>query len=96
MFAWLLELDGRERKTLIATAGGWATDSVDVMIFIRAVIPLANPTQTASHSEKGTRAKKNGRPQGLCHFLFSFLFYSSTRTESGLTRAAVAGQVCRR
>jgi MFS family permease len=33
MFAWLRELDQRERKTLIAAVGGWATDSVDVMVF---------------------------------------------------------------
>jgi len=26
MIAWLKELDGRERKTLIAAIGGWATD----------------------------------------------------------------------
>jgi MFS family permease len=38
MFAWLRELDPRERKTLIATWGGWATDAVDVMVFIY-VIP---------------------------------------------------------
>jgi MFS family permease len=33
MFAWLRELDQRERKTLVAAVGGWATDSVDVMVF---------------------------------------------------------------
>jgi MFS family permease len=33
MFAWLKELTGRERKTLIAAMGGWATDSIDVMVF---------------------------------------------------------------
>ena len=33
MIAWLKELDGRERKTLIAAVGGWATDSIDVMVF---------------------------------------------------------------
>ncbi len=38
MFAWLKELDGRERKTLIAAVAGWATDSIDVMVFIY-VIP---------------------------------------------------------
>lgn len=38
MIAWLKELDGRERKTLIAATGGWATDSVDVMVFVY-VIP---------------------------------------------------------
>ena len=40
MFAWLKELDGRERKTLIAAVGGWATDSVDVMVFIYVVPTL--------------------------------------------------------
>ena len=40
MFAWLKELDGRERKTLIAAAGGWATDSVDVMVFTYVVPTL--------------------------------------------------------
>lgn len=33
MFAWLGQLDSRERKTLIAAVGGWATDSIDVMVF---------------------------------------------------------------
>ena len=40
MIAWLKELDGRERKTLIATVGGWATDSVDVMVFTYVVPTL--------------------------------------------------------
>src|SRR5258706_16375860 len=40
MFAWVKELDGRERKTLIAAVGGWATDSVDVMVFIYVVPTL--------------------------------------------------------
>jgi MFS family permease len=40
MFAWLRELDGRERSTLIAAAGGWATDSVDVMVFTYVVPTL--------------------------------------------------------
>jgi MFS family permease len=40
MFAWLKELDGRERKTLIAAAGGWATDSIDVMVFTYVVPTL--------------------------------------------------------
>ena len=38
MSNWIRELNPRERKTLIAAVGGWATDSVDVMIFIY-VIP---------------------------------------------------------
>src|SRR5260221_13036551 len=40
MFAWLKELDGRERKTLIAAVAGWATDSIDVMVFIYVVPTL--------------------------------------------------------
>jgi len=40
MFAWLKELDARERKTLIAAAAGWATDSIDVMVFIYVVPTL--------------------------------------------------------
>ena len=38
MFAWLGELSSRERKTLIATFGGWAVDAIDVMVYIY-VIP---------------------------------------------------------
>ncbi len=38
MFAWLAELSSRERKTLIATFGGWAVDAIDVMVYIY-VIP---------------------------------------------------------
>jgi MFS family permease len=33
MLGWLHELDQREKKTLIAAVGGWATDSIDVMVF---------------------------------------------------------------
>jgi MFS family permease len=40
MFAWLRELDGRERKTLIAATAGWATDAVDVMVFTYVVPTL--------------------------------------------------------
>jgi MFS family permease len=40
MIAWLKELDGRERKTLIAAIGGWATDSIDVMVFTYVVPTL--------------------------------------------------------
>ena len=40
MFTWLRELDRRERTTLIAAAGGWATDSVDVMVFTYVVPTL--------------------------------------------------------
>jgi len=38
VFAWLAELSSRERKTLIATFGGWAVDAIDVMVYIY-VIP---------------------------------------------------------
>jgi MFS family permease len=38
MFAWLAELSVQERKTLIATFGGWAVDAIDVMVYIY-VIP---------------------------------------------------------
>ncbi len=40
MIAWLKELNSRERKTLIAATGGWATDSVDVMVFVYVVPTL--------------------------------------------------------
>jgi MFS family permease len=40
MFAWLKELDARERKTLIAATGGWATDSIDVTVFAYVVPTL--------------------------------------------------------
>lgn len=40
MIAWLRELNARERKTLIAATGGWATDSVDVMVFVYVVPTL--------------------------------------------------------
>jgi MFS family permease len=40
MLAWLRELDPRERRTLVAAVGGWATDSVDVMVFTYVVPTL--------------------------------------------------------
>lgn len=40
MIAWLRELNGKERKTLIAATGGWATDSLDVMVFVYVVPTL--------------------------------------------------------
>lgn len=33
MTTWIKELNQKERKTLIAAVAGWATDSIDVMIF---------------------------------------------------------------
>ena len=38
MFEWLTDLTSRERKTLIATFGGWAVDAIDVKVYIY-VIP---------------------------------------------------------
>lgn len=38
MFAWLADLNSQERKTLIATFGGWAVDAIDVMVYVY-VIP---------------------------------------------------------
>jgi len=33
MSAWIRELTGQERKTLIATYGGWSVDAFDFMIY---------------------------------------------------------------
>ncbi len=33
MFAWIRELSGREKKTLIAAYGGWSVDAFDFMIY---------------------------------------------------------------
>ena len=33
MFAWLRDLSGQERKTLIAAFGGWSVDALDVMVY---------------------------------------------------------------
>ncbi len=52
MFAWLRELDGRERKTLIAAAGGWATNAVDVMVFIY-VVPTVMVAWGMSKTQAG-------------------------------------------
>ena len=52
MFAWLKELDGKERKTLIAAVGGWATDSVDVMVFVY-VVPTLMVVWSMSKVEAG-------------------------------------------
>jgi MFS family permease len=40
MIAWLRELNAKERRTLIAATGGWATDSLDVMVFVYVVPTL--------------------------------------------------------
>jgi MFS family permease len=40
MFAWLRELSAQERKTLIATFGGWAVDGLDVMVYTFAIPTL--------------------------------------------------------
>jgi len=33
MFAWVGELSGQEKKTLIAAYGGWSVDAFDFMIY---------------------------------------------------------------
>ena len=52
MAAWIKELNQRERKTLIAAVSGWATDSIDVMIFIY-VIPTLIAVWGMSKVEAG-------------------------------------------
>ncbi len=52
MFEWLRELNARERKTLIAAAGGWATDSIDVMVFVY-VVPTLMLVWGMSKTEAG-------------------------------------------
>ena len=52
MFAWLTELSSRERKTLIATFGGWAVDAIDVMVYIY-VIPTLIAVWGMSKTEAG-------------------------------------------
>ena len=52
MFTWLKELSSRERKTLIATFGGWAVDAIDVMVYIY-VIPTLIAVWGMSRGEAG-------------------------------------------
>lgn len=52
MFAWLAELSARERKTLIATFGGWAVDAIDVMVYIY-VIPTLIAVWGMSRGQAG-------------------------------------------
>jgi MFS family permease len=52
MFTWLAELTSRERKTLIATFGGWAVDAVDVMVYIY-VIPTLMAAWGMSKTQAG-------------------------------------------
>ncbi len=52
MFTWLTELSARERKTLIATFGGWAVDAVDVMVYIY-VIPTLMAAWGMSKTQAG-------------------------------------------
>ena len=52
MFAWLAELSSRERKTLIATFGGWAVDAIDVMVYIY-VIPTLIAVWGMSKTQAG-------------------------------------------
>lgn len=51
MFAWLAELNSQERKTLVATFGGWAVDAIDVMVYIYVI-----PTLLAAWSMSKTQA----------------------------------------
>ncbi len=52
MFEWLTELSSRERKTLIATFGGWAVDAIDVMVYIY-VIPTLIAVWGMSRGQAG-------------------------------------------
>jgi MFS family permease len=52
MFTWLTELTSRERKTLIATFGGWAVDAIDVMVYIY-VIPTLIAVWGMSKTQAG-------------------------------------------
>ena len=52
MFTWLKELSSRERKTLIATFGGWAVDAIDVMVYIY-VIPTLIAVWGMSRGQAG-------------------------------------------
>ncbi len=52
MFTWLKELSSRERKTLIATFGGWAVDAIDVMVYIY-VIPTLIAVWGMSKTQAG-------------------------------------------
>ena len=52
MFAWLNDISSRERKTLIATFGGWAVDAIDVMVYIY-VIPTLISVWGMSKTQAG-------------------------------------------
>lgn len=52
MFGWLAELDRRERRTLVASAGGWALDALDVQVY-SFVIPTLIAAWGISRTEAG-------------------------------------------
>jgi MFS family permease len=52
MFAWLRELSGQERRTLIAAFGGWSVDALDVMVYTF-VIPTLIATWSMSKAQAG-------------------------------------------
>jgi MFS family permease len=52
MFAWLRELSGQERKTLIAAFGGWSVDALDVMVYTF-VIPTLITAWSMSKAQAG-------------------------------------------
>jgi MFS family permease len=52
LFKWMTELSSRERKTLIATFGGWAVDAIDVMVYIY-VIPTLLAVWGMSKTQAG-------------------------------------------
>lgn len=52
MLGWLKELDGKERRTLLASAGGWALDALDVQVY-SFVIPTLIAAWGISRTEAG-------------------------------------------
>ncbi|MCL2715579.1 MAG: MFS transporter [Alphaproteobacteria bacterium] len=52
MFGWLSELNQRERRTLLASAGGWALDALDVQVY-SFVIPTLIATWGITKGEAG-------------------------------------------
>ena len=52
MFAWIRELSGQEKKTLIAAYGGWSVDAFDFMIYTF-VIPALIAAWGMSKGEAG-------------------------------------------
>jgi len=52
MFAWLRELSAQERRTLIASFGGWSVDALDVMVYTF-VIPTLIATWSMTKGQAG-------------------------------------------